>query len=128
MQSDDRGRARNRQNKNTSRIRPTQQSVQRRTIPKTPEAYHLGSCHRTTTWRSIHNARATPTSKSKGNSGGPQLCSGTLKKKDGKLRPVQDYRPINKWTRRNQNISPLIPQVIDRLRGCTLFTKVDVRW
>ncbi len=51
-----------------------------------------------------------------------------VKKKDGKLRPVQDYRPINKWTRRNQNISPLIPQVIDRLRGCTLFTKVDVRW
>ncbi len=26
----------------------------------------------------------------------------------------------------NQNISPLIPQVIDWLRGCTLFTKVDV--
>src|SRR6266404_5345666 len=51
-----------------------------------------------------------------------------VKKKDGKLRPVQDYRPINKWTRRNQNVSPLIPQVIDRLRGCTLFTKVDVRW
>ncbi len=51
-----------------------------------------------------------------------------VKKKDRKLRPVQDYRPINKWTRRNQNVSPLIPQVIDRLRGCTLFTKVDVRW
>ncbi len=30
--------------------------------------------------------------------------------------------------RRNQNVSPLIPQVIDCLRGCTLFTKVDVRW
>ena|SRR6266478_3676803 len=28
----------------------------------------------------------------------------------------------------NQNVSPLIPQVIDRLRGCTLFTKVDVWW
>src|SRR6266478_3031800 len=51
-----------------------------------------------------------------------------IKKKDGKLRPVKDYRPINKWTRRIQNVSPLIPQVIDRLRGCTLFTKVDVRW
>ncbi len=25
-------------------------------------------------------------------------------------------------------MSPLIPQVIDRLRGCTLFTKVDVQW
>ncbi len=51
-----------------------------------------------------------------------------VKKKDGKLRPVQDYQPINKWTMKNQNVSPLIPQVIDRLRGCTLFTKVDVRW
>jgi len=51
-----------------------------------------------------------------------------VKKKDGKLWPVQDYCPINKWTKCNQNVSPLIPQVIDRLRGCTLFTKVDVRW
>ncbi len=51
-----------------------------------------------------------------------------VKKKYGKLRPVQDYHPINKWTKCNQNVSPLIPQVIDCLRGCTLFTKVDVRW
>jgi len=49
-----------------------------------------------------------------------------VKKKDGKLRPVQDYRPLNKWTLRNRNVSPLIPQVIDRLAGCTLFTKFDV--
>ncbi len=51
-----------------------------------------------------------------------------VKKKDGKLHPVQDYRPINKWTMKNRNVSPLIPQVIDRLCSCTLFTKVDVRW
>ena len=51
-----------------------------------------------------------------------------VKKKDGKLWPVQDYRLINKWTMKNHNISPLIPQVIDQLRGCTLFTKVDVCW
>jgi hypothetical protein len=51
-----------------------------------------------------------------------------IKKKDGKLRPVQDYRPINKWMKKNRNISPLIPQTIDRLSGCTLFTKFDVRW
>ena len=51
-----------------------------------------------------------------------------VKKKDGKLRPVQDYRPLNKWTIRNCNVSPLIPQVIDRLSGCTLFTKFDIRW
>jgi hypothetical protein len=51
-----------------------------------------------------------------------------IKKKDGKLRPVQDYRPINKWTKKNRNVSPLIPQTIDRLSRCTLFTKFDVRW
>src|SRR6266576_5391608 len=51
-----------------------------------------------------------------------------VKKKDGKLRPVQDYRPINKWTKKNRNVSLLIPQTIDRLSGCTLFTKFDVRW
>ena len=51
-----------------------------------------------------------------------------VKKKDGKLRPVQDYWPLNKWTIRNQNVCPLIPQSIDRLSGCTLFTKFDVQW
>jgi hypothetical protein len=51
-----------------------------------------------------------------------------VKKKDGKLQPVQDYWPINKWTKKNQNVSPLIPQTIDRLSGCTLFTKFDVCW
>ena len=51
-----------------------------------------------------------------------------VKKKDGKLRPVQDYRPLNKYTKKNRNVSPLIPQTIDRLSGCTLFTKFDVRW
>ncbi len=58
----------------------------------------------------------------------PYTANFFVKKKDGKLRPVQDYWPINKWTRHNQNVSPLIPQVINRLRGCTLFTKVDIQW
>jgi hypothetical protein len=30
--------------------------------------------------------------------------------------------------KKNRNMSPLIPQVIDRLAGCTLFTKFDIRW
>src|SRR6267142_1563742 len=51
-----------------------------------------------------------------------------VKKKDGKLRPVQDYQLVNKWTKKNRNVSPLIPEVIDRLSGCTLFTKFDIRW
>jgi len=36
-----------------------------------------------------------------------------VKKKDGKLCPVQDYQPLNKWTKRNRNVSPLIPSIID---------------
>jgi hypothetical protein len=51
-----------------------------------------------------------------------------VKKGNGKLRPVQDYRPVNKYTIRNRNVSPLIPQVIDCLVGCTLFTTFDVCW
>ena len=38
-----------------------------------------------------------------------------IKKKNGKLRPVQDYRPINEWTVKNKYPLPLIPQLIDRL-------------
>jgi len=58
----------------------------------------------------------------------PYAANFFVKKKDGKLQPVQDYRPLNKWTKRNRNISLLIPSVIDRLAGCILFTKVDVHW
>jgi hypothetical protein len=51
-----------------------------------------------------------------------------VKKKDGKLWPVQDYQPLNKWTKKNWNVLPLIPSVIDCLMGCTLFTKFDIQW
>jgi len=51
-----------------------------------------------------------------------------IKKKDGKLRPVQDYRPINNWTIKNKYPLPLIPQLVDRLRGCSLYTKFDIHW
>ncbi len=51
-----------------------------------------------------------------------------IKKKDGKLRPVQDYRRLNTLTVKNQYPLPLIPELIDRLRDATLFTKLDIRW
>ena len=51
-----------------------------------------------------------------------------VKKKDGKLQPVQDYQPINNWTKKNRNVSPLIPQVINFLSGCTKFMIVDICW
>jgi hypothetical protein len=51
-----------------------------------------------------------------------------IKKKDGKLRPVQDYRPVNEWTIRNAYPLPLILELIDRLSRCSLYTKFDIRW
>jgi len=50
-----------------------------------------------------------------------------IKKKDGKLRPIQDYRCLNEWTIRNRYPLPLIPQLINRVRMKKLFTKFDVR-
>ena len=49
-----------------------------------------------------------------------------IKKKDRKLRPVQDYRNINKWTVRNQYLLPLITTLICELGGAMTYTKLDV--
>ena len=49
-------------------------------------------------------------------------------KKDGKLRPVQDYRRLNDITIKNSAPLPLIPELIDKLQGARYFTKLDVRW
>jgi hypothetical protein len=51
-----------------------------------------------------------------------------IKKKDSKLSPVQDYHPVNEWTIQNAYPLPLIPELIDRLNGCSLYTKFDIRW
>ena len=51
-----------------------------------------------------------------------------IKKKDGKLHPVQDYRRINEWTIRNRYPLPLIPELINRVKGAALFSKFDIRW
>jgi hypothetical protein len=49
-----------------------------------------------------------------------------IKKKDGKLRPVQDYRRVNAWTVRNQYPLPLIGNLIRDLGGAVVFTKFDI--
>ncbi len=59
----------------------------------------------------------------------PDACSFFfINKKDGKLRPVQDYRPLNDITRKNAAPIPLIPELVDKLLGARFFTKLDVRW
>ncbi len=51
-----------------------------------------------------------------------------VRKKDSKLRPVQDYRKINALTIRNQYPLPLIADLIRDLSNAHIYTKLDVRW
>jgi hypothetical protein len=49
-----------------------------------------------------------------------------IKKKDGKLCFVQDYRALNAITRKNWYLLPLIDNLIHRLKDVYYFTKLDV--
>ena len=49
-------------------------------------------------------------------------------KKDGKKCMVQGYQYLNEWTIKNNYPLPLISQLVDKLKGCKLFTKMDLRW
>jgi hypothetical protein len=40
-----------------------------------------------------------------------------IKKKDGKLRPVQDYRKVNEWMIRNRYPLPLISELYKPSKG-----------
>src|SRR6185437_4071924 len=51
-----------------------------------------------------------------------------VKKKDGSLRFVQDYRKLNSITIRNRYPLPLFPDIMSRVNGAKYFTKLDVRW
>src|SRR5215813_8420998 len=51
-----------------------------------------------------------------------------IKKKDGSLRLVQDYRALNDITIKNRYPLPLISELVNQLRGAKYFTKLDVRW
>lgn len=51
-----------------------------------------------------------------------------VKKKDGSLRLVQDYRKLNAMTVKNRYPLPLISDLVDKLRNARYFSKLDVRW
>jgi RNase H-like domain found in reverse transcriptase/Reverse transcriptase (RNA-dependent DNA polymerase) len=51
-----------------------------------------------------------------------------IKKKDGSLWPVQDYREINKWTIQDVYPIPQITHILEQLQGKTLFTALDIHW
>lgn len=48
-------------------------------------------------------------------------------KKDGSLRPCQDYRYLNEGTVKNAYPLPLIAELVDQLQGSQIFTKLDLR-
>ncbi|RXW14033.1 hypothetical protein EST38_g11824 [Candolleomyces aberdarensis] len=49
-------------------------------------------------------------------------------KKDGSLRPCQDYRQLNTGTIKNAYPLPRIPDLLDKLKKAKFFTKLDIRW
>jgi len=51
-----------------------------------------------------------------------------IKKKDGSLQLVQDYRALNSMTVKNKYLLSLISELVSQLRGARYFTKLDVRW
>jgi hypothetical protein len=50
------------------------------------------------------------------------------RKKDEKLRFIQDYRALNVITRKNWYPLPLIDNLIHQLKDVRYFTKLDVHW
>ena len=51
-----------------------------------------------------------------------------VKKKDGSLQPIQDYRFLNSVTVKNKYPLPLINDLTQSLRGARYFTKLDIQW
>jgi hypothetical protein len=51
-----------------------------------------------------------------------------IKRKDGKLHFIQDYRALNAITRKNRYPLPLIDDLIHQLKDARYFTKLDVHW
>ena len=51
-----------------------------------------------------------------------------IKKKDGKLQPVQDYWKLNEITVKNRYPLPLISELIDKPKSAKYYTKLDIRW
>ena len=50
-----------------------------------------------------------------------------VKKKDGSLRMVVDYRGLNEVTIKNKYPLPMINDLFDQLQGAKVFSKIDLR-
>lgn len=50
-----------------------------------------------------------------------------VKKKDGRSRLCVDYRQLNKASVKNCSPLPWIDDLMDRLRGASVFSKIDLK-
>ena len=50
-----------------------------------------------------------------------------VKKKDDSSRPCVEYRQLNKLTIKNKYPLPRIDDLLDQLRGATVFSYIDLR-
>ena len=48
-----------------------------------------------------------------------------VKKKDGTLRLCVDYRQLNKMIMKNKYLLPRIDDLVDQLKGASVFSKID---
>ena len=55
--------------------------------------------------------------------GAPMLF---VKKKDGTLRLCVDYRQLNKMTIKTKYLLPRIDDLLDQLKGLSVFLKIDL--
>ena len=51
-----------------------------------------------------------------------------IKKKDGKLQPVQDYHKLNTQTKHDHHPLPRIEEQLNKLRNTNWYSKLDIRW
>jgi len=51
-----------------------------------------------------------------------------IKKKDGSLQLVQDYRALNSMIVKNKYSLLLISELVSQLHGARYFTKLDIHW
>lgn len=50
------------------------------------------------------------------------------KKKESALRPCQDYCYLNEGTIKNTYLLPLVGDLVDKLKGEKIFSKLNLRW
>ncbi|KIN98978.1 hypothetical protein M404DRAFT_30941 [Pisolithus tinctorius Marx 270] len=94
-------------------------------IPKVAKAYPLSPSERESAEKFIEeNLREGKIRPSKSPQAAPFFFVG---KKDGSLQPCQDYRYLNKNMVKDAYPLPLISDLVDKLKGASIFTKMDVR-